>query len=101
MRTSSDLRQFRLPFAGGSVKLAFWTLYDVDWTNDEIARRAAALGYHGVDLRVSARGRDPRIGENISLQSSVEEIERTQQAFAQAGVAISSLNCYNSSPTTT
>ena len=26
------------------MKLGFWTLYDVDWTNEEIAQRAAALG---------------------------------------------------------
>jgi sugar phosphate isomerase/epimerase len=82
------------------VKLGFWTLYDVDWTNEEIAHRAAALGYHGVDLRVTSPGRETRTGENISLQSSTDEIERTRQAFAQAGVEISSLNCYNSSPTT-
>src|SRR5215813_10112745 len=82
------------------VKLGFWTLYDVDWTNEEIAHRAAALGYHGVDLRVTSLGRETRTGENISLQSSTDEIDRTRQAFAQAGVEISSLNCYNSSPTT-
>jgi sugar phosphate isomerase/epimerase len=81
------------------VKLGFWTLYDVDWTNDEIARKAAALGYQGVDLRVTAPGRNPGIGENLTLQSSTEDIERTKQAFAAANVAISSLNCYNASPT--
>jgi sugar phosphate isomerase/epimerase len=83
------------------VKLGFWTLYDVDWTNEEIARRAAALGYQGVDLRVTAPGREPGIGENLHLQSSPEDIERTRQAFARAGVEISSLNCYNRSPGTT
>jgi sugar phosphate isomerase/epimerase len=83
------------------VKLGFWTLYDVDWTNDEIARKAAALGYDGVDLRVTAPGRNPGIGENLTLQSSPEDIERTRQAFAAVNVEISSLNCYNSSPTTT
>ena len=83
------------------MKLGFWTLYDVDWTNEEIARRAADLGYQGVDLRVTAPGRTPGIGENLNLQSSLQDIERIKQAFAQAGVEISSLNCYNSSPTTT
>ena len=83
------------------MKLGFWTLYDVDWTNEEIAQRAAALGYHGVDLRVAAPGRDLRIGENVSLQSGADAIESTIQSFARAGVEISSLNCYNSSPTTT
>jgi sugar phosphate isomerase/epimerase len=82
------------------VKLGFWTLYDVDWTNDEIARKAAALGYQGVDLRVTAPGRTPGIGENLTLQSNTEDIERTKQAFAAANVEISSLNCYNASPTT-
>jgi sugar phosphate isomerase/epimerase len=80
------------------VKLGFWTLYDVDWTNEEIAQRAAALGYQGVDLRVTAPGKQPGIGENLSLESSAEDIERTKLAFARAGVEISSLNCYNSSP---
>jgi sugar phosphate isomerase/epimerase len=80
------------------MKLGFWTLYDVDWSNEEIAQRAAALGYHGVDLRVTAPTRKPGIGENLSLQSSDAAVEQTKQAFARAGVEISSLNCYNSSP---
>lgn len=83
------------------MKLGFWTLYDVDWTNEEIARKAAALGYQGVDLRITAPGRSPGIGENLTLQASREDIERTRRAFAQANVEISSLNCYNASPTTT
>jgi len=86
--------------SGGRVKVGFWTLYDVDWTNEEIARRAAALGYTGVDLRVTAPGRQPGIGENLSLGSSAADIDRTRLAFDQAGVEISSLNCYNSSPAT-
>ena len=80
------------------MKLAFWTLYDVDWSNEEIARRAAALGYQGVDLRVTAPGRQTGIGENLSLDSSDADVEQTRQAFARTGVEISSLNCYNSSP---
>jgi sugar phosphate isomerase/epimerase len=80
------------------MKLGFWALYDVDWSNEEIARRAAALGYQGVDLRVAAPGRPMAVGDNLSLQSSDADVERTKQAFARAGVEISSLNCYNSSP---
>jgi sugar phosphate isomerase/epimerase len=83
------------------VKLGFWTLYDVDWTNEQVAQKAAELGYQGVDLRVTAPGRKPGIGENLTLDSSDAHIERTRQAFARAGVEISSLNCYNSSPSTT
>ena len=83
---------------GVHVKLGFWSLFDVDWTNEEIARRAATLGYDGVDLRVAAPGSSPRVGDNLSLDSSIEETARTQQAFAQTGVEISGLNCYNSSP---
>ena len=82
------------------MKLGFWTLYDVDWSNEEIAQRAAALGFDGVDLRVTRPGREPGIGENLQLESSTEDIERTKRAFAQARVEISSLNCYNSSPST-
>ena len=82
------------------MKLAFWTLYDVDWTNEEIAQRAAALGYQGVDLRVTAPGKAQGIGQNLSLESSAEDIEHTRLAFARANVEISSLNCYNSSPST-
>jgi sugar phosphate isomerase/epimerase len=54
-----------------------------------------------VDLRVTAPGRSPGVGENLTLQASPEDIERTRRAFAQANVEISSLNCYNASPTTT
>ena len=80
------------------MKLGFWTLYDVDWTNEEIAERAAALGYHGVDLRVVAPAATLKIGDNLSLDSTDEEIASTRQAFARANVEISSLNCYNGSP---
>jgi sugar phosphate isomerase/epimerase len=80
------------------VKLGFWTLYDVAWTNEEIAERAAALGYRGVDLRVASPGVEPSVGDNLSLDATDEEIARTRQAFARAQVEISSLNCYNSSP---
>src|SRR5579864_272340 len=85
---------------GGWMKLGFWTLYDVDWSNEEVARQAAALGYDGVDLRVTRPGRQLGIGENLTLESSIEDIERTRAAFSNAGVEISSLNCYNASPTT-
>ncbi|MBV9582578.1 MAG: sugar phosphate isomerase/epimerase [Chloroflexi bacterium] len=82
------------------MKLGFWTLYDVDWTNAEIARKAADLGYQGVDLRVTAPGRNSGMGENLTLQASQQDIDDTKRVFAEAGVEISSLNCYNSSPTT-
>lgn len=80
------------------MKLGFWTLYDVDWSNEEIAQRAAALGYRGVDLRVAAPGAKPGVGDNLSLDSTDDEIASTRQAFARANVEISSLNCYNTSP---
>ena len=80
---------------GARVKLGFWTLYDVAWTNEEIAQRAAALGYQGVDLRVTSPGKTPGIGENLTLDSSDEDIARTRSAFDRADVEISSLNCYN------
>jgi len=80
------------------VKLGFWTLYDVEWTNAEIAQRASALGYAGVDLRVAAPGVKLGVGDNLSLESTDEQIASTRQAFARANVEISSLNCYNGSP---
>jgi sugar phosphate isomerase/epimerase len=80
------------------LKLGFWTLYDVDWTNAEIAQRAASLGYQGVDLRVTAPAKQRTIGDNLSLDATDEEIATTRAAFAQANVEISSLNCYNDSP---
>ena len=80
------------------MKLGFWTLYDVDWTNVEIAQRAAALEYDGVDLRVAAPGKTPGIGDNLSLSSTDQEVARIRDVFAQANVEISSLNCYNDSP---
>ena len=80
------------------MKLGFWTLYDVEWTNAEIAQRAATLGYRGVDLRVAAPGVQPGVGVNLSLDSTDEEIASTRQAFVRANVEISSLNCYNRSP---
>ena len=83
------------------MKLGFWSLYDVKWTNEEIANRAAALGYDGVDLRVTAPGVEPRVGDNLSLLATDADIARTRQAFARAAVEISSLNCYNSTPSTT
>ena len=82
------------------MKLGFWTLYDVDWTNAEIAQRAAALDYDGVDLRVAAPGKAPGIGDNLSLESSDDELASLRDAFARADVEISSLNCYNDSPAT-
>ncbi|HEX8967996.1 MAG TPA: sugar phosphate isomerase/epimerase [Chloroflexota bacterium] len=82
------------------MKLGFWSLYDVDWTNEEIAQRAAALGYDGVDLRVATPGMKPGFGDNLSIESTADDIERTKAAFAGAGVEISSLNCYNASPAT-
>ena len=60
------------------MKLGFWTLYDVEWTNEEIAQRAAALGYNGVDLRVAVPGVKPGVGVNLSLDSTDEEIASTR-----------------------
>src|SRR6266542_1512745 len=98
MRGSDSLPRRLSGSEGVCVKLGFWTLYDVDWTNEEIAQRAAALGYQGVDLRVVAPGRTRKVGDNLSLDSTDEEIASTRDAFARANVEISSLNCYNGSP---
>jgi sugar phosphate isomerase/epimerase len=84
------------------MKLGFWMLGMPDWTNEEIAQRAAAHGYSGVDLRCQQRdvGRPSVRPMNISIDSDDGEIERTKAAFATADVEISSLLCYNPSPCT-
>lgn len=82
------------------MKLGFWTLLssECEWDNEEIAQRAASLGYDGVDLRVHRRDGRPSLGSNISLDSGEAKVAGTRAAFAAAGVEIASLLCYNASP---
>jgi sugar phosphate isomerase/epimerase len=82
------------------MKLAFWMLGMPDWSNEEIARRAADNGYQGAALRCQQRDWSrPASGPfNIAVDSSDQEIAGTRQAFADAGVEMSTLLCYNTSP---
>lgn len=82
------------------MKIGFWTLLqvDADWPNERIAREAAARGYHGVDLRVARTDGLETLGANVRLDSDAAEIQRIRAAYADAGVEIASLNCYNGSP---
>ena len=78
------------------VRLSFWTLNMPDAAPGSVARRAAELGYQGVDLRCTRpdeHGRPSR-GGVLAVTSSDTEIEEVRVAFAAAGVAIASLLCY-------
>src|SRR5438477_2168153 len=78
------------------MKVGFWTLGMPPWSNAETARRAAELGYDGVDLRCTRpeNGRPSDFG-NLSIESTEAEVAETRKVFADAGVEISSLLCYN------
>jgi len=78
------------------MKIGFWTLGMPPWSNDEVARRAAALGYDGVDLRCTRpENGKPADNGNLCIESTEAEVEATKKAFADADVEISSLLGYN------
>lgn len=77
------------------MKLSFWTLGMPEWDAVQFARAAAADGYDGVDLRCEKRDGSRHIGFEVGLDATDEEIGRIRSGFVEAGVAISSLLCYN------
>jgi sugar phosphate isomerase/epimerase len=84
------------------MKLGFWEFEFHGDTNAELAEKAARLGYDGVDLRVARRdGRPSTLPSQLAVDSPDEDVAATRRAFETAGVEISSLLCYNTSPTTT
>jgi sugar phosphate isomerase/epimerase len=70
------------------VKLSFTTLGCPDWSLEEIARRAAAYGYDGVELRVAPDG------NHLSPDASPGEAARIAGRFRDAGVPVMSLMGY-------
>ncbi len=82
------------------MKLGFWMLGMPNWSNPEIAQKAAHYGFHGVDLRCVSTdtGRRATMPQNIAFDASDAEISETREAFAEAQVEISSLLVYNRSP---
>jgi sugar phosphate isomerase/epimerase len=84
------------------VKLGFWEYEIHKDTNAELAKKAARLGYDGVDLRVARRdGRPSTLPSQLAVDSADETVAATRRAFEAAGVEISGLLCYNTSPTNT
>lgn len=78
------------------MKLGFWTLGMPNWSTAEAARRAAELGYDGIDLRCTRPGIDgqPAGGGNLSINSSDAAIEQLVSDFDEHGVEIASLLTY-------
>jgi sugar phosphate isomerase/epimerase len=67
-----------------------------EWPALEFPRQARAYGYHGVDLRCTALVNGvPADGGQLTLQTPEAEVAALVDAFAQAGVEIASLLCYN------
>ncbi len=79
------------------MKLGFWTRgMPPEWSAVEFARQAAKYGYHGVDLRCTELvDGAPVDGGQVTLETSDAEVAALVDAFAEAGVGISSLLCYN------
>lgn len=82
------------------MKLGFWEFEFHADTNAGLAKKAAELGYDGVDIRVARRdGRPSTLPSQLAVDSPAADIAATRRAFEAAGVEISSLLCYNTSPT--
>src|SRR5690349_15002989 len=83
------------------MKLGFWEFEFHGDTNAELAKKAAKFGYDGVDLRVARRdGRPSTLPTQLAVDSPEADVSATRRAFEAAGVEISGLLCYNTSPTT-
>lgn len=82
------------------MKLGFWGVGLPVWEATDLALLASRLGYHGVDLQVGARdtGRPASGRATIELEAPDVVVAATRQAFADTGVQIASLLCYNASP---
>lgn len=79
------------------MKLGFWTLGMPPWSNSEVAQKAVETGCDGVDLRCTRPAEDgsPADGGNLSIESGPDEVKSTIDAFAEAGIEVSSLLCYS------
>jgi len=78
------------------MKLSFWTLGMPAWSNAEFARKAADLGYDGIDLRCTRPegGRPTDLG-NLSVETPDSELAAIKATYESAGIEISTLLCYN------
>lgn len=78
------------------MKLGFWTLGMPNWSNAETARRAADLGYDGVDLRCTRPGADgrPSGGGNVSIATPDAELTKLVDDFEESRVEVASLLTY-------
>lgn len=69
------------------MKLSFATLGCPNWTLDQVAANARAMGYDGVELRGVA-------GEHIGADESPAACARIRELFASHGVAIAAIMGY-------
>lgn len=70
------------------MKTSFTTLGCPDWTLEEIAKNAKALGYDGVELRTHPDG------NHFSPEASLDEAKRLAGMFREAGAPVMSLMGY-------
>src|SRR3954469_13410699 len=71
------------------MKLSFSTLGCPDWSLEQIADQARALGYDGVELRTHADG------NHLSPDASPEELARVAKLFRDRGVPVMSIKGYS------
>lgn len=64
-----------------AIKLAFSTVACPDWTLEDVAAKAADLGYEGVELRTLGRGS----GE-LSCDPALSDASRVAEIFADKGI---------------
>jgi len=71
------------------MKLSFSTLGCPDWSLDQIAKNAVALGYDGVELRTD------KDGNHFSPDAPLSEARRVGKMFRKAGAPVFSLAGYS------
>ncbi|MBI1335555.1 MAG: TIM barrel protein [Phycisphaera sp.] len=69
------------------IKLAFSTVACPNWTLDQVAAQAKAMGYHGVELRTLGPA-----GAALACDPSASDPRKVAEAFEHAGVEIALLS---------
>lgn len=64
-----------------AIKLAFSTVACPDWTTDEVARRAAEMGYQGVELRTLGDG-----SSMLSSDPALTDTAKVVEAYRKANI---------------